>query len=385
MIPFQTDTVHRSGTWPVAALVAALAAVQLGGVAASASAVTLGNPAARVAASDTIDEEQLLVLRESLYLVTVIGNVIWQGWTQVPLPALIVGEEREFLVNAPEGVDLGEEWSTEEQFFGGRAIYSRPREYDPALRATMPVEGVPAAVMGRWEHREESPNEWAITLAREWFHVLQLHRQANQKVSALGLVDVDVPAWQIDYDFPYSDPEVGNALHLLGQSLYDFLTSAARLPQSRQRAFVAETARAALENLRAIVRLKHGDEVYRYFQFIAWKEGVARYTEVHLARRAAEKEIVDEFRPRPGFDLLRGATSYARLWQDTVRTKYWLIRNAGRPGERNRTSLYAIGHGIAELLDAVDADWKEHYFEPDVWLDDLVADALSRAAPSSLR
>ena len=54
-----------------------------------------------------------------------------------------------------------------------------------------------------------------------------------------------------------------------------------------------------------------------------------------------------------------------------------MIRTSGRADERGRTSFHAIGHGIAEMLDVIDPDWKRSYFDRGVWLDDLVADALT--------
>lgn len=320
--------------------------------------------------------EELVVLREALHVIRQVGDRVWPGWTDGPLPVLVIDDEYEHLLNPPDRWQPPPDFQQTEQRFADQPVYRRDRVLPPTLRASFPIAGLPTAVVGAWRGSEETPNEWVITLTHEWFHVLQLRRGEQQKVERLQLGALDNPSWQLDYPFPYADPDVGHAMQLFGQALYDVWLNSRHLPQEGQRTFVAETAWAALQNLQAILNLKHSEGAHRYFQFQTWKEGVARYTAVQVAREVASLELNDQYQHVPGFTLLQGATTYTRLWEDVIRNNYWLIRNAGRPGERDRTSFYGLGHGMAELLDLLAPSWKDRYFDLDVWLDDLMADTM---------
>ena len=246
------------------------------------------------------------------------------------------------------------------------------------LRAAFPIGGQPAAVVGTWNWEIETPNEWVLTLGHEWFHVLQLHKGEQEKVVSLALGSAEDPSWQLDFPFPYSDPDVGHAIHLLGHGLYESWAGWARLPQEQQRNYLAQTAWSALRNFEVVLTLKHGEPAFRYFQFQAGKEGVARYTEVRLARWAARGEILRNYSPVPGFEQLRNSKSYAQFWEEVVVNNFWLVRDAGQPTEHDRTIFYPLGHGLAEALDVLMPDWKLRYFDADVWLDDLIAEVMQR-------
>ena len=328
-----------------------------------------------------IPRQQLLVLREAFQLANTVGNQVWPGWARVPKTVVIIGDEHEFLLNAPDGWEVAGGFEPIEQTFLGRAIYRRNRTLPHALRAAFPVAGLPAAVVGGWRAREESPNEWAITLVHEWFHVLQMARGDAEKVEALRLGQGTYPSLQLDYPFAYGDEDIGHAIHLLGSSLYDFWSRSRTMPRAVQRKFLAETSWAALQNLETIVSLKYGDDAYNYFRYQTWKEGVARYTQVQVSLLAADLEDTGRFHRQPGFATLTGAMSYGRLWEEVTHTNYWLIRTSLGSEGGSPTSFYGIGHGLAEMLDAVNPGWKERYFEDGVWLDTLFAEVMD---PESL-
>lgn len=331
-------------------------------------------------ADSGMSHEQLLVLREAFQLVNTVGNEVWPGWARSPLTVLIIEDDFEYLVNAPADWQPAEEFERIEQRFIGQPIYRRDRSLSRALRAAFPVADLPAAVVGGWRPTEESPNEWAVTLVREWFHVLQMSRGEEEKVAGLDLGAGEYPSLQLDYPFVYGDRDIGHALHLLGSALYDFWNRSRTLPRAMQRTFVAETSWAALENLETIVGLKYGDRAYNYFKYQTWKEGVARYTQVHVSLLAADFEDNGRFYQQPGFAALQGSMSYDRLWEEVTHTNYWRMRTPSGDEGGDPSSFYGIGHGLAELLDAVDPTWKETYFDPGVWLDDLVAEAMDPQA-----
>ena len=367
---------HRK-RWPALRL-AALACLAIGLLAATATSSHGREEAPEQ--EDALPRQQMLVLREAFQLVNTVGNEVWPGWATVPLSVVIIDENGEFLVNAPADWQPVGGFERVEQTFLGRPIYRRSRSLPIALRAAFPIAGIPAAVVGSWRPDEESPNEWTITLVHEWFHVMQMHFDEATKVGDLELGGATYPSLQLDYPFAYGDEDIGHAIHLLGQALYDFWSRSRTLPRAVQRTFVAETSWAAMQNLKALISLKYGDDAYNYFRYQTWKEGVARYTQVRVSSMAASLEDRGRFRPQPGFAALQGSMSYARLWEEVTRTNYWLIRTAVGNEGGDPTSFYGIGHGLAELLDAVNPSWKERYYERGVWLDDLVAEVMDPAS-----
>jgi hypothetical protein len=327
-----------------------------------------------------MSRQQLLVLREAFQLVNTVGNELWPGWVRTPRTVVIIEGDYEYMVNAPLDWDPAGGFELIEQRFIGQPIYRRGRTLPHALRAAFPVAGLPAAVVGAWRHTEESPNEWAVTLVHEWFHVLQMTREEATKVGDLALGEGVYPSLQLDYPFAYGDRAIGHAIHLLGSSLYDFWSRSRTLPRAMQRTFVAETSWAALQNLETVVSLKYGDDAFNYFRYQTWKEGVARYTQVHVSLLAADFEDKGRFYHQPGFAALQGSMSYARLWEEVTHTNYWLMRTPSGDLGGDPTSFYGIGHGMAELLDAVNPTWKERYFDRGVWLTDLIAEAMDPQA-----
>jgi hypothetical protein len=209
-----------------------------------------------------------------------------------------------------------------------------------------------------------------------------MNRDETEKVRGLSLGRAIYPSLQLDYPFAYGDKDIGHAIHLLGQALYDFWTRSRTLPRAVQRTFLAETSWAALQNFKTIVTLKYGEEAYSYFLYQTWKEGVARYSQVRVSLLAADMENRGQFRPVPGFGTLEGNMSYPRVWEEVMRTHYWMIRSSTSMGAGDPTSFYGIGHGLAELLDAIHPTWKDSYFEEDVWLDDLIEEVMDPEAAS---
>ena len=337
----------------------------------------LAVPGASTAQPKYLDDEQFILLREAMQLINTVGDDVWRGWAQIPKTTLIIAPAGEYLVNFPQGTEPSPEFKSTDQRFMGVPVYSRPRMLSSALRATFPIGGIPVAVIGAWRANVESPNEWVVGLVEQWFHLLQLNQGEQAKVAELSLGASREESWQINYSFPFDDPDVGNAMLLLGQSLYDFWGTGANLPRAGQRAFLAATASAALQNLRVVVTLKHGKETYEYFQLQTWRAGIARYSSILAARAAARAEVLGKYEHTPGFARLEQHKSYAALWEENLSHRFWLIRTAGLEGERDRTSFDALGHGIAELLDVLGFDWKEQYFERGVWLDDLVTTSMA--------
>jgi hypothetical protein len=112
---------------------------------------------------------------------------------------------------------------------------------------------------------------------------------------------------------------------------------------------------------------------YDYSRFQEMIEGIALYTEYKIAELAAQSG----FQTTPEFRRLATFKSYRQLWEETYKNKVFLIKFGGRIA-RSRNAFYPLGLGKGLLLDRLMPDWKTHYFEENVWLDDLLTKALSK-------
>lgn len=105
---------------------------------------------------------------------------------------------------------------------------------------------------------------------------------------------------------------------------------------------------------------------YRYFTFQCWQEGVARYTEIAVARLAADTHRQDA-------QFLSDAEA-AALSQDADATYASVLQRLQTISLKDgaRTNFYAVGAGEALLLDALHPGWRLGYLDPrmdlDVWL-----------------
>jgi len=344
-------------------------------------AVCLALPAAVVTADDAkLGRDQLLLVREALQIVGIVGDQIWPGWGTTAKTTLVVAEDHEFLIPFGRRIDVPESFEDTGERVAGFRVFARPRSLPQTLRAAFPVDGVPMAVVGAWDSTEEAPNEWAISLVEQWFHLFQLQRGEEAKTSALEIGGEPTPSWQVDYTFPFDDADVGNAMVLLGGALYDFDTSAAGLPRDSQRSFQAVTVSAAIANLKTVLDLKHGPDAYAFFQMRTWRDGVARYSGGLVSQLLAMAEERQHYESIDGFDALSEHKSYREIWRDGFANQIWLIRTAQLDSERHLTSFDALGHGMAAMLDVVMPEWKERYFDDGIWLDDLIADGLENIA-----
>jgi len=339
-----------------------------------------GYAAAPASESPRLGGTQALLVREALQVVGIVGEQIWAGWGTTPKTTLVVGEDEEFLIPLGLDIDVPGDFVATGETVAGFPVYSRPRSLPRTLRAAFPVDGIPMAVVGTWDSTEEPPNEWAISLVEQWFHLLQLQRGEQAKATGLRIGASEVPSWRIVYPFPFEDEDVGNAMVLLGVALYDFGTTAANLPRTSQRSFQGQTARAALANLRTVLTIKYGGSAYDFFRLRTWRDGVARYSGVLIARLVAAAEERKVYSSVPGFSSLEEHRSYFRVWRDGFANQIWLIRTAQLDGDRHLPSLDALGHGMAVMLDVIAPEWKESYFERGIWLDDLIADGLENLA-----
>jgi hypothetical protein len=243
------------------------------------------------------------------------GDRMWPGWAAAPRSVLLVGEETEILVAPPAGVEA----------------FERKRTFDPKLLATFPAfSGEPTVVVGMPAATGKTEAQWLWTLVHERFHQFQYSRPGYyDRAEKLGLSRGDKTGmWMLNYPFPYEEA---------AEPYATFSRAVAAALRARQTPAFAARLREAKQAWHSFRDTLEPDD-YAYFRFQVWQEGVARYTEVTLT--TSEPCATD----KPRNTIVEAL--------DTPNLR-----------EQKRVAFYALGAGIAMLLDETSPDWKRSYLE----------------------
>ena len=296
-----------------------------------------------------------------------VGESVWPGWTEIPMPLLYVTKDYEYAIGFPErtrgfetlpGVKLA-----------GRTMQVRKRVLDTDPSASFDVEGVAAAVLGQPEALKKSSALWVLTAAHEMFHVFQAARGSHSKVAALKIGPEKDASWQLSFPFPYQNPDVMRLIHLQGYLLY---LAANAKDEADAKYNVGTALEAAQVYQNHLQSLAADGKSYRYSQSQEWDEGVAFYVEYKMSEASA----MEAYQPTREFAALPDYKDYRRLWRDDYSQRPFLAKHAGRAA-RSRTAFYHLGFAKAMALDRLRVDWKARYFSQNVWLDDLLGGALT--------
>ena len=187
-----------------------------------------------------------------------------------------------------------------------------------------------------------------LTLLHEHFHQMQMSQPGyNTGVAALNLARGDRGGmWMLNYAFAYDSAVVQARYSEFAAELLRAFDS----PNDAAKALPTLTASRA--RLRAV--LSPDDD--RYLGFQMWQEGVSRYTELMVARRAAAS-----FTPTAAFVAL---SDYTPL-RDAVTSMEREIRSGlqNNPlGRLRRVAFYAAGAAYAQVLQATSAQWTSDYW-----------------------
>ena len=318
-------------------------------------------PLAGVASTNTatpaLPETDRVRIAEAFRLADAVGNRVWPDWDKAPFAVLLVTPDREFLIRHPSPSKdftlAGEDTMLESK------VWHRPRIFPPNLLATFPaVGGVNTIVIGQAENTAaKTSTPWVVTLLHEHFHQLQESPTGYYAaVNALGLSRGDSTGmWMLNYAFPYENGEVNAAFTSMSRALAEALAA-------RNEPAFDDKLEAYLESRRKFRDLLAADD-YRYFAFQIWKEGIARYTELHIADRAAAG-----YTPSRSFQRLKDYRTFEDVARDLM-TRIEKDLVSVRLDQAGRTVVY--NHGAAEglVLDRVRPEWRKRYFEERFSLD----------------
>ena len=283
-------------------------------------------------------------LAEAFRLSGAIGDAIWTGWSRVPFAVVLVTPETEFFIRHPAAPANAQALGWDALL--GSDVFARPRTFATRLLATFPVEGVSTVVVGQLANTSAtSSTDWVVTVLHEHFHQLQEAQPGYySRVAARGLARGDETGmWMLNFPFPYDASAVEKAYDAAAQALRGARGGADAAGFLRARARFRESIR--------------GDDL-KYLDFQLWKEGVARYTQVRVARFAGASE---RYAPAPAFAALPDFVSYAALARDLEETILDELSKLELAKDR-RTVFYPYGAGEALLLDRLRPCWQDQYF-----------------------
>lgn len=279
-----------------------------------------------------------------------LGDGLWPGWSSAPFGVLLITREEEFLVHhaspgndfTPIGYDS----------LLGSDVYVRDRIFDPHLLATFPaVGGISTIVIGQAERTDASHStRWVITLLHEHFHQLQDSQpDYYTAVNALNLARGDSTGmWMLNFPFHYDDPVLNERFAELCLQLRDAVTAL-------DKGAGTDEARAYVEKRRQFRGFLTADD-FKYFSFQVWKEGIARYTEYIMARRAA-----GAYQPTEAFE---GLPDFESFESDADEMKANILTKLAGMSlkDSRRTAFYPFGAAEGMLLDKLSPGWRAEYF-----------------------
>jgi hypothetical protein len=295
-------------------------------------------------------------LAEAFRLGEKLGNQIWAGWSKAPFAVLLVTPELEFLIRHPKPSADFTLISYDPLLKSN--IYYRKRTQPIHFLATFPeVSGIPTIVIGQAENTsKKTSTPWVVTVLHEHFHQLQYSQPTYyQEVAALDLSRGDQSGmWMLNYPFPYDWPEMKEHFSHLSSLLADAL----RTRGSSEFAVKLSAYRKQRDELEKTL----SPDDYRYFSFQMWQEGIARYTEYHLANLAAGR-----YRPGKAFRALKDFRPYAEVAEE-IKHRILNELTTGELKDYKRVKFYALGAGEGLLLDRINPRWRRRYFEQKFYL-----------------
>ncbi len=288
-------------------------------------------------------------IAEAFRIAEQIGDSLWSGWSKTPFALLLVTPTHEFLLRHPKPT---QDWDKAGYDSLLRCdVYFRKRLLSMNLLATYPaVNGISTVVVGQPENTQaKTSTHWIVTLLHEHFHQLQ-EGQADyyDAVNALNLSRGDQTGmWMLNYPFPYDSVAIQQQFKRMTAALHTALR-AAGTPA------LQEQASEFLKERQRFTSLLSSDD-HKYFSFQLWKEGIARYTEYHIARLAGKY-----FTPSSAVSNLPDFIPFATR-ADTLYNQIISRLNNVDLGKSRRIVFYTVGAAEGLLLDTTNPGWRKEY------------------------
>jgi len=161
--------------------------------------------------------------------------------------------------------------------------------------------------------------------------------------------------WMLNYPFPYEKKEVKEHFSVMARALGEALAARGK-PDFAER-FAAY--RESRDKFRALLK----PDEYKYFAFQVWKEGIARYTECHLAELAAA-----EYTPGKEFQALKDYRTFEEVSKE-IHSRMEKELASVQLDRAKRAVVYNFGAAEGLVLDRARPDWKKDYLAEKFSLD----------------
>lgn len=262
------------------------------------------------------------------------GEMLWPGFASAPFQIVLIDGDYEYLI-CPEGPAQAFEPVGEDPVTSC-LIKRRASTFAPAMLASFPaVDGISTIVMGTPEATGLTPERWRQIVLHEHFHQYQTTAEAYYQAA----LDLDLHGgdqtgmWMLNYPFPYDDPAAGAAARALADAALAALDAE---PEQFDAAFASYAeARSAF-----LASISEADA--RYYEMQVWNEGLARWTEIELARLSAR---------RAGFEAV------AEALERELREELASLDLAAQ----RRVAFYPLGAAEGEILTRAGVDWRSSY------------------------
>jgi hypothetical protein len=347
----------------------------------AASNIGLPTRSATIETLAAADEEDLA---EALRLRRTAGDAIWPGWGAADIPLILYNESYAFLTGypdpppgwtkVPQGLHRGGPWQpVPDDLFQGATYYRQPlpgRDITPEA-FTVRVGDRWAASMTTYEwtqiglatnirrqlpavFRPVFPYRLAIGLAiSRDLHVFALAHEsfhAYQGWVAPGrLAAGESASARHETLYPWGD----RALRRGWRAELEILAGGIQATSSIEATAQARRFLIARDERRRAARLD--SELVDYERQREWVEGLAKYTELEVWKRA-------------------GYPSFGRQWSKELAT---LPRAASDLSDRD-VRFYYSGLAQAVMLDRLRPGWRDRILDDGVWLEDLLEQASAR-------
>lgn len=277
------------------------------------------------------------MIRDARVIVRQSGDGIWPGYSRVTLPVQLIEPTREILFCGRTAIGFK---AMPLDRVTGCGLQVRKRQLSVDLAAASYLNEQPVIQIGLPDALGMSRSEWIVTLLHETFHQFQSSLPGYQDAvsTTAQYLGQSGAEWMLDYRFPYADPKVVAAFADMNRCALAFLVGG-RPHQVRQ--LVANYVKA-----RRAARAAVGNTAWQYYEFQVGQEGVARWSELRLARMAGRDD--------------EGIAAVAKDRWAGLSTSLRSMTDQGL-GMWKRSSFYVLGAVEAEMLDRLTPKWRQNY------------------------
>lgn len=349
---------------------------------------------------DRLSEREKARFIEAQHLRSALGDQVLPGWAQAEIPVILYNEQYAFLAGAgsppapgwvtvPQGQQRGAEWElVPDDSIAGQPYYRQelPAGLTPQAFTVKIGDGYAASLttmeffyisLGN-QMRGELPGvlqpvfpariATRILLdSTDQYITLILHESAHAYQGSAAperLAAAEQAGNNLSNSYPWHEPQFQEAW----QSELDMLARALRAETTEETRALAAEFLQIRQDRRQQAGLR--EELVAFERQREWVEGIGRYAELRVYQLAAQNRAyapVEAVREDPEFHQYQ---QFDRRWTREVDQ---ISRMAGDEGDGR---FYYSGMAQAVMLDRLDPHWKTRLFAPEIWLEDLLAEAL---------